>query len=62
MEGDWSPAEPWVGALCDPPTGAAHHAFQATPELPAAAGDPGCWCLDARHVKEGDDPLSFFDL
>nr|CAD1836027.1 unnamed protein product [Ananas comosus var. bracteatus] len=38
-----------VGALCDPPTGASHHALQATPELPAAAGDPGCWCLDARQ-------------
>ena len=42
-------AEPGLGALRDPPPGAAHHALPEAPQLPAAAGEPG------RHRRRRPD-------
>lgn len=48
---DRSAAEPRVGALRDPPAGAAHHAVPPPAQLPAAAGGGrGCSGADAAQV------------
>jgi hypothetical protein len=41
-------AEPRVGALRDPPAGAAHHAVPPPDQLPAAAGGSGCRACAAQ--------------